>query len=53
MATTIIQKTGTSGTAVMQKAYSGYTYVSQGTSAPGTTAISQKVIAGYTQVKGH
>lgn len=52
MPTTIIQKTGTSGTAVMQKTAAGYTYVQNKTGGTGT-AITQKVSAGWTQVKGH
>lgn len=52
MATTIIQKTGTGGTAVAQKTVAGYTYVQNKTGGSGT-AISQKVSAGWTQVKGH
>lgn len=48
----IIQKTGTSGTAVMQKAATGYTYIIQktGTSA---TPVAQKVVSGWTEVSGH
>lgn len=47
----IIQKTGTSSAAVMQKAATGYTYIIQktGTSA---TPVSQKALAGWTQVSG-
>ena len=52
MATTIIQKTGVSGTAVMQKTKAGWTYV-QGKTGGSGTAVAQKVVAGWTQVTGH
>ena len=47
----IIQKTGTSSTAVMQKAAAGYTYIIQktGTSA---TPVAQKTATGWTTVSG-
>ena len=47
----VIGKTGTGGTAVMQKTLAGWTNVSQKTGSQ--TPISQKVVAGYTQVQGH
>lgn len=51
MATTICNKVGTSGTAVMQKAKSGWTQVSEKTG--NNTPIMQKAATGYTQVQGH
>ena len=51
IATTIIGKTGTAGTAVMQKTKAGWTNVSQ--KSGNQTPIEQKVVAGYTQVQGH
>lgn len=48
---TVVGKTGTSGTAIMQKTKAGWTNVSQ--KSGNNTAISQKVVAGYTQVTGH
>lgn len=50
--TTIIGKTGTSGTAVMQKTKSGWTQVTGSTSGTGTP-IAQKAVTGFTQVAGH
>lgn len=47
----IIQKTGTSGTAVMQKTKAGWTYVSQ--KSGNNTPIMQKAKTGWTQVSGH
>lgn len=52
MATTIVQKTGTGGTAVMQKAAAGYTYVT-GKTGTSATPIMQKTASGWTQVKAH
>lgn len=49
---TIIGKTGTSGTAVMQKAASGYTQVA-GKTGTSATAIDQKGAGSFTKVKGH
>lgn len=51
MATTIIGKTGTAGTAVMQKTKAGWSYISQHSGVQ--TPIMQKAAAGYTQVQGH
>ena len=48
---TIAGKTGTSGTAVMQKTLAGWTNVSQ--KSGNNTPISQKVVSGYTEVTGH
>lgn len=48
---TIIGKTGTGGTAVMQKTKASWTNVSQKTGSQ--TPIAQKAVAGYTQVTGH
>lgn len=53
MATTIVQKTGTSGTAVMQKAANGYTNVTGKTGVGGVTAVAQKTAAGWTTVSAH
>ena len=49
---TVVGKTGTSGTAVMQKAQSGWTYIigKTGTSA---TAVDQKGAGTFTKIKGH
>ena len=52
MTTTIVQKTGTGGTAVMQKAKVGYTYVT-GKTGGSATAIAQKTVAGWTKVSSH
>jgi len=52
MTTTIVQKTGTSGTAVMQKIKTGYTYVTQKTGGT-ATPIAQKTVAGWTKVSAH
>ena len=49
---TIIEKTGTAGSPVMQKAGSGWTYVT-GKTGTVATAICQKTLAGWTKVTGH
>lgn len=49
---TIIGKTGTSGTAVMQKAKTGWTYVA-GKTGGTATAIAQKTLSGWTKIQGH
>lgn len=48
----IIQKTGTAGVAVMQKAAVGWTYVT-GKTGTSATAVMQKAATGWTQVSGH
>lgn len=49
---TVAGKTGTSGTAVMQKAKSGWTYIA-GKTGTSATAVDQKGAGSFTKIKGH
>lgn len=49
---TAVGKTGTSGSAVMQKAANGWTYITGKTGTSGT-AVDQKGAGSFTKIKGH